>query len=178
MIKLGKERGYLVLRWVKTAIITVIVLAIIPTIIMAINKLSGGSSKYVKYEITITSDNINETVYELYNLVKLDEENYVTNLLYVESDGEILNVISFSYIETLNRFWIEYLKGGQTRGIMLDLDNPVNSTLPSDVKIVLYDEIFVELPVSPTELILISLIPLILVSSLLVYQYKELRLKK
>lgn len=164
------------MRWVKTVIITVIVLTIIPTIIMTINKLTGGSSKYVEYEITITQDNINETVYELYNLVKLDEENNVTNLSYVESGGEILNVISFSYIKTLNRFWIEYLKSGQTHGIMLDLDNPVNSTLPSDVKIVLYDEIFVELPVSPTVLILISLIPLILVSGLLVYQYKELRL--
>jgi len=167
------------LRWVKTAIITVIVLAIIPTIITAINKLSGGTTKYVEYEITITRDNINETVYELYNLVKLDESNNVSNLVYAELNGTNRNVVYFYYINTDNKFFIQFSKGGSSYTIIIfNLNNPEDSSDFFDVvKIVLYDEISVEPSVSPTILTLISLIPLILVSGLLVYQYKELKLK-
>ena len=168
------------MRWIKAMVITAIILAIIPTIVLSINKITEGSTKYVEYEIIITEENINETVYELYNLAKIDENNNVTNFLYVENKGAILNVTKFRYSQTYNWIEIIYLKGSQTYIIRLDLDDPVegsNIDVTGTVKIVLYDEIVVEPSVSPTELLLISLIPLILVSGLLVYQYNELGLK-
>lgn len=169
------------MRWVKVAIITVIVLAIIPTIISVINKLSEIETEYVEYEITITEDNIDITVYELYDIIKLDESGNVTNWLYVEFNGVILNITRFRYDEPNNVIEIRAPIGeGITQIINLDLDNPVEySYITGDfeyMKIALYDEIVIEPPLSSTELILISLIPLILVSGLLIYHYKELGL--
>lgn len=174
------------MRWVKTVITIVIVLAIIPTIVLSINKLTSGYTKRVEYEITITKENVNETVYELYNLVKLDknndEINNVTNWLYVEKDGEnISNIIDMFYYTKVydNRIAIKYLRGTSSYWIDLYLDNPSGSEgFDNYIKIILYDEISVEPPLTPTESILISLIPLILVSGLLIYQYKELGLNK
>lgn len=176
------------MRWVKTVVITAIVLAIIPTIVLSINKITDGYIKRVEYEIIITRENIGEKVYELYNLVKLDTEGReslfpVTNWLYIEYDGRILNDAFFYYYEPYNYLKIHYdysEDGKEYRIIELDLDDPINrSTFTGQVlKIVLYDDIIVKPPVSPTGLILISLIPLILVSGLLIYQYKELKLRK
>lgn len=166
------------MRLVKAAVITAIVLAIIPTIVLSVNKITGGYTKRVEYEIIITEDNVNETVYELHDLAKLDDANNVTNWLYVEKDGEIINVRSFYFNPSTNRYIIVYLDDtSSTEYIDLTIDGP-SGGMGNYTKIVLYDEIFVEPSVSSTELIiLISLIPLILVSGLLVYQYKELGLK-
>ncbi len=172
-----------IVRWVKAVVVFVIVSAIIPTIIMVINRLpSEYTTERVEYEITITQDNITETVYELYNLVKLDEENYVTNWLYVERNGQKAEVASFFYREESTRYFgirFYHPPSYGYRNMYLDLDDPIgNSSFNyfDSLKIGLYDEIVIE-SMSSLELLLISLVPLILVSGLLVYQYKELGLK-
>ena len=172
------------MRWVKTVVTIVIVSAIIPTIITVINRLPGEYTKErIEYEITITRDNITETVYELYNLVKLDENNYVTNWLYVRRNGQRADVSSFFYREESTRYLgirFYYPPASGYRNILLDLDDPIGNSSFSyfdSLTIGLYDEIDVKI-ISPIELILISLIPLILVSGLLIYQYKELKLGK
>ena len=169
------------MRWVKAMVITAIVLTIIPSIIMTINNISGGETKYEEYEIIITKDNVNETVPELYNLVEFDENNNLTNLIYVEYDGVTLNVNrAYLYYDDYYEYYyliISYISGGNTYNIRFNFDNPAGSIFTNYVKIALYKEIVVGSPLLTTELILISLIPLILVSGLLVYQYKELGLK-
>jgi len=171
-------------RWVKTIVVIAIVTAIIPTMIMIINRLPGEyKTERVEYEITITKDNITETVYELYNLVKLDENNKVTNWLYVRRNGQKADVASFGYgTDPSRRFGIRfyYPPSYGYRTMYLDLDDPIGGSsfqYFDTLKIGLYDEIVVE-SISSLELLLISLIPLILVSGLLIYQYKELGLNK
>lgn len=171
------------MRWVKAVVTIVIVSAIIPTIIMVINRLpSEYTTERVEYEITITKDNITETVYELYNLVKLNENNRVTNWLYVERDGQKADVASFFYeTSPSRRFGIRFYHAPSLgyRNMYLDLDDPIgesNFYSANTLSIGLYDEIVIE-SMSSLELLLISLVPLILVSGLLVYQYKELGLK-
>lgn len=172
------------MRWVKAFVITAIVLAIIPTMIIVINRLPGEyTTERVEYEITITKDNITETVYELYNLVKLNENNRVTNWLYVRRNGQIADIASFFYeTSPSRRFGIRYYDASSLgyRNMYLDLDDPIGNSstgLFDTLEIGLYDEIVVKSP-SSIELILISLTPLILVSGLLIYQYKELGLNK
>lgn len=179
----NKNRKGDIVRWVKTAVVIVIVSAIIPTIVMVINRLpSEYTTKREEYEITITKDNITETVYELYNLVKLDENNRVTNWLYIRIDGKIADVVYFGYgTDPSRRFGIRFYHAPSYgyRTMYLDLDDPIGESSFSyfnTLKIGLYDEIVVE-SISSLELLLISLVPLILVSGLLVYQYKELGLK-
>lgn len=174
------------MRWVKAVVIIAIVSAIIPTMIVFINRLPRKDiTERVEYEITITKDNITETVYELYNLVKLDENNAVTNWLYIRRDGQRIpkaDIASFSYSSTSNRFWIRfyYPPAYGYRTMYLDLNDPVEgSTFQyfDTLEIGLYDEKVVK-SIPSLELMLISLTPLILVSGLLIYQYKELGLNK
>ena len=176
------------MRWIKAMIITVLVLAIIPTIVLSINKITGGKTKRVEYEITITWDNITETVHEINNIAKIVDIGHetmfpVTNFLYVEYDGRILNNAELYYYEysKFKGFYFVYYEGNDRNTFFIDLYDPFNNSsseaLSANViKVVLYDDIAVQ-PLSPTEIILISLIPLILVSGLLIYQYKELGLK-
>ena len=165
------------MRWVKTAITIVIVLAILPAIVNVINDLTTGKEVYEgEYEIIITEDNINETIMELYELIEMDDDGNVTNYLLVEADGYEIDIGVFEYNDEFKKFNI--MDTSSNFIVDFGLENPEFPFFLRDyLKITLYVNI-PEPVLSPAEIILISLIPLIIVSGLLVYQYKELKIGK
>lgn len=165
------------MRWVKTAIAIIIVLAIIPAIVKGISDLTTGKEGYEgEYEIILTDENINETIHEFVKYVETDEENNVTNCLEIELDGSPFDVLVFKF----DGDYFHLVNKETDIMIGFNIGSPILGRYVDDyLKITLYVNIPGEEPVlSPTEIILISLIPLIIVSGLLAYQYKELKIRK
>ena len=163
------------MRWVKIVISTLIALAVIPSIVKVINNLSGYEGNY---ELIIREDNFYKTVPELFNLVEIDDEGNIINYLYVEADG--------NEIEDINLFiYSDDFEGEGERVIsiigfdfiaLFNLDRPEYSAINKDyVKIILY--INKKPLLSPGIITLISLTPLIFISGLITYQYKNLKIK-
>lgn len=166
------------MRWVKITISTLTVLLIIPSIVKLINDLTTGTEGYEgEYEIVMTHENINETFHEFMKYVETDEDGNVTNYLEVELDGySPVDVQTF----TFNGEYFNLVGEDSMIIIGFPIENPDLGFMVDDyLKITLYVNIEGQDPLlSPTEIILISLIPLIIISGLIFYQYKELKLKK
>ena len=167
------------MRWVKTAITIVIVLAIIPAIVNSINDLTTGKEGYEgEYEIIITEDNINETIMELYELIEMDDDGNVTNYISVVADDMEVDVATFTFSEVYRQFNI--VDTGYNFVVDFELDNPKFPFFLNDyLKITLYINIPGEEPLlSPTISILLTLVPLIMISGLLVYLYNNMKNKR
>lgn len=161
------------MKLLKTAIVIVIVISIIPIIVKSINDMSGGEGYQGEYEIIFTDENINEATQELLNLVEIDENGNVTNYINVEVDGYNIDVYEFSLFNN-EYFYI----GDEEYNFMfnLDLENPSLKPVISDyLKITLFVNIVNEPLLSPTLLTLLSLIPLIMISGLLVYLSNKMK---
>lgn len=161
------------MKLLKTAIVIVIVISIIPLIVKSINDLSGGDGYQGEYEIILTNENINEATEELLNLIETDENGNVTNYINVEVDGFNIDVGQFSLI---NNEYFNITDTGYQFVFNLYLDNPTLKPFISDyLKITLYVNIENEPLLSPTLLTLLSLIPLIMISGLLVYLSNKIK---
>ena len=162
------------MKWFKTAIVIVIVISIMPSIVKSINDLEGGGGYQGEYEIIFTDENINEATQELLNLVEIDENGNVTNYISVEADGNNIDVYEFSLFNN-EYFYI----GDAEYNFMynLDLENPSLEPVISDyLKITLYVNIESEKPLlSPALISLLTLIPLIMISGILIYLNNKIR---
>lgn len=157
----------------KTAIVIVIVISIMPLIVKSINDLSGSGGYQGEYEIIFTNENINEATQELLDLIEIDGNGNVTNYINVEVDGFNIDVGQFSLI---NNEYFNITDTGYQFVFNLYLDNPTLEPFISDyLKITLYVNIENESLLSPTLLTLLSLIPLIMISGLLVYLSNKIK---
>lgn len=166
------------MRWSKTALVIIVVLAILPTIIKLINNFIESSNnystgKYQEYEIIITDDNINETILELLNLIETDENGNITNYLNIVADGSNIDVMDFTIVNN------EYIRiRGDNFGFILIiyLDKPQLKPIVFDyLKITLniyVEETSLKLTIIQT---ILKFIPLFIPTGLFIYLINKLR---
>ena len=170
------------MRWVKTVIEVVIVIAVIPMIVLAVTK-TINQTKIERVVFTVLDDDgtITEGTIEKINKIGKDENSILTNLKAIYIDGVKLDNVQMqiSYHNEMKSYIISFSENGSNTIDLGPLDKIVeidyeNSTI--EIEDLINNNFVLEFEVnslSPTIKTLITLIPLIFVSSVIFLIYKK-----
>lgn len=172
------------MKWVKTVIEVVIVIAVIPMIVLAVTKtINQTKIENVVFTVLDESGNITEGTFEKINKIGNDENDILTNLKNIYLNGEKMDDVRIQIgYDLYNKpfYYIIFYENEFEREIVLEHNDMITSLYYEDTYIEisdLYDYNFIlEFEVnslSPTIKTLITLIPLIFVSSVIFLIYKR-----